>query len=52
MNKNYYGRCNCIWCARYNHQGINSGTVGLGDNKTIGDHSNNSSMIEIDQNSK
>ena len=41
----------CKWRARYSHQRIGTGSGGVGNKKTSGDHSNYS-IIEIDQNTK
>ena len=42
------GDTNCNWRARYGHQTIGTGTVGLGNKIVSGDHPNYS----IDQNTK
>ena len=45
------GDTNCYWCARYSHQRIDTGTGGLGNRRTRGDHPNYS-IVEIGQNTK
>ena len=41
----------CNWCARYSHQKVGTGTGGLGNKRTSGDHPNNR-IVEICHNSK
>ena len=43
------GNSNCNWCARYSHQRIGTGTGGLGNKRTSGNHPNNS-ITKISQN--
>ena len=38
------------WCARYNHQRIGTGTDGLGNKRTSGNHP--SSIVEIGRNTE
>ena len=45
------GDTNCQWRARYSHQRIGTGTGGLGNKRTSGDHQNYS-VVEIGQNTK
>ena len=45
------GDTNCNWCAEYSHQRIGTGTGGLANKRTTGDHLNYS-IIEICQNTK
>ena len=40
------GDTSCNWCTWYSHQRIGTGTGGLGNRRTSGDHSN-SSIIKI-----
>ena len=42
---------NCNWCTRYSHQKIGTGTGGLGNRGTSGDHPNYS-IIKIGQNTE
>ena len=42
---------NCNWCSRYSHQRMSTGTGGLGNKKTSGDHPNNC-IVKIDQNTE
>ena len=43
------GDTNCNRCALYSHQRIGTGTGGIGNNRTNGDHPNYS-IVEIGQN--
>ena len=43
------GDTNCNWCPLYSHQIFDSGTEGLGNKRTIGDHP---SIAEISQNTE
>ena len=45
------GDTSCYWRAPYSHQRICTGTVGLGNKRTSGDHPNYS-IVEIGQNTK
>ena len=45
------GETNCYWCAWYSHQRIDNGIGGLGNERTNGDHPNNS-IIKMDQNTE
>ena len=45
------GDTNCNWSARYSHQKIGTGTGGLGNKRTSGDHLNYT-IVEISQNTK
>ena len=45
------GDTNCNWRTRYSHQRIGTGTGGLGNKTTSGDHFNYS-IVEIGQNYK
>ena len=45
------GNTNCNWCARYSHQKIGTGTGGLGNKRTSGDHPNDN-IIKIGQNTE
>ena len=47
----YAGNTNCNWCSWYNHQRIDTGTVGLGNKKTSGVHPSYS-FIKIGQNTE
>ena len=51
MKQESDGDTNCNWCTRYNHQSIGTGTGGLGNKRTSGEHLNYS-IIEIDQNTE
>ena len=43
------GDTNCDWCTQHSRQRIGTGTGGLEDKRTSGDHPNNS-VVEIGQN--
>ena len=45
------GDIDCNWRARYSHERIDTGTGGLGNKRTNGDHPNNC-IVEIGQNTK
>ena len=40
MEHESYGYTNCNWCSWYGHQMIGTGTRGLGNKRTSGDHQN------------
>ena len=45
------GDTNCNWCARSSHQRIGTGTEGLGNKWTSGDHLNYR-IVEVSQNTE
>ena len=45
------GDTNCNWCTQFSHQSIGTGTGGLGNKKTSGDHPNYG-IVEINQNTE
>ena len=45
------GDTNCNWCTQYSHQRISTGTGGLGNKRTRGDHPNYS-IIKISLNTE
>ena len=51
MEHESYGDTNCNCHAWYSHQRIGTGTGGLGNNRTCGDHPNYS-IVEIGQNTE
>ena len=45
------GDTSCNWCTRYSHQKIGTGTGGIGNKRTSGDHPNYN-IIKIGQNTE